>query len=99
MCPASFAALSIAGVQWGWFLAAAIGVFTGLAAHRSRDDAGGGMGCLGSIAVGVLGAVVGELILDRLFNVRITDLVGVALCAFIGASILVMLFGIRPRRG
>jgi uncharacterized membrane protein YeaQ/YmgE (transglycosylase-associated protein family) len=96
----SLAAISVPGVQWGWVLVVGVGLFTGLAAHASKDGPARSnrVGCLGISAVGVAGALAGELILGRLFDVGSDDVVGVMLTAFIGASTLVILFSNWPHR-
>lgn len=100
MHPPSLAAVLAAGTPWGWLLVAGIGVLIGLATSMTRDDPtqSSGVGCLVTVAEGVVGAIIGVLVLGRLFDLSINDVLGVTLSAFIGATSLVMLFNGRPRR-
>ena len=96
----SLAAVSAAGFPWGWVLVAGIGLVIGFIAHVGVHGPGHihRAGCLGTVAVSVLGAVAGVLLLGRLFDISINDVFSVTLCAFIGASALVILFSNWPRR-
>ena len=96
----SLAAASAAGSGWEWLLVGGVGLFIGLAAAVTHDDPvhSNQLGCLGTLVVGVVGAIVGELLLGRLFNIDSSDVLGIVLSAFIGATGLVMLFSNRLYR-
>ena len=100
---AALASVDAYGVPWGWILTVAVGGFIGLAMYMSTQDlldyTGTSAGCLGTIVAGVFGAVLGELVLDQLFDVRINDFIWALFTAIIGASLMVMLVSrIRGRR-
>jgi uncharacterized membrane protein YeaQ/YmgE (transglycosylase-associated protein family) len=98
----SFADSTFLGIPWLWIVSVGIGGFIGLAVYMSREDplnyTGSTAGCFGTILLGIAGAVIGELLLDRLFDVNMNDFVSVTLTAIIGASLAVMVVGARRRK-
>ena len=83
-----------------WIL---VGLIAGFLA--SRTMLGHGMGMIGDIVVGIIGAFIGGF-LASYFGIRVTitgvPLLGQIIIAFIGALLLLMvlrLFGVGRRRG
>jgi uncharacterized membrane protein YeaQ/YmgE (transglycosylase-associated protein family) len=84
MVPAAAVALNPGGVL-AWIL---VGLIAGALAGRVVE--GRGLGCLGDIVVGVVGAILGGLILGQLnlFTEGPQGFIGTLIVAFIGAVIL-----------
>jgi uncharacterized membrane protein YeaQ/YmgE (transglycosylase-associated protein family) len=84
MAPAAAVALNPGGVL-AWIV---VGLIAGALAGRVVE--GRGLGCLGDIVVGIVGAILGGLILGQLglFTEGPQGFIGTLIVAFIGAVIL-----------
>jgi uncharacterized membrane protein YeaQ/YmgE (transglycosylase-associated protein family) len=76
---------------WFILLGGLVGWLAGLAFRRR------GFGCLGNVAVGVVGAVLGGL-LFRLAGIRLGGLLGGLLSAFVGAVLFVVVLSLVVKR-
>src|SRR3979411_3345147 len=97
--PPAAAVLLEPGGLFSWLL---VGLIAGALAGRVVE--GRGLGCLGDIVVGVVGAILGGLILGQLglFTEGPQGFIGTLIVAFIGAVILLALLRLvtgarRPR--
>jgi uncharacterized membrane protein YeaQ/YmgE (transglycosylase-associated protein family) len=91
MAPGALVVIAADGTAWAWFLAGIVGAAVGATASIARE--GSRFGCLGNLVLGVVGALIGEWILDLLFDVHPDDVIWVVITAFIGAAILVIVVG------
>jgi uncharacterized membrane protein YeaQ/YmgE (transglycosylase-associated protein family) len=76
---------------WFVILGGLVGWLAGLAVRRR------GFGCLGNVAVGVIGAVVGGLFF-RLVGWDFGGLLGSLLTAFVGAVLFLVVIGLFKKR-
>ena len=76
---------------WFVILGGFVGWLAGLAFRRR------GFGCLGNVAVGVIGAVLGGLFF-RLVGWELAGLLGSLLTAFIGAVLFLVVIGLFKKR-
>jgi len=76
---------------WFIILGGFVGWLAGLAFRRR------GFGCLGNVAVGVIGAVVGGLFF-RLVGWHLGGVIGSLFTAFVGAVLLLVVVGLFKKR-
>ena len=86
-----FHSFSLWHLLWFIILGGLVGWLAGLA-YRRR-----GFGCLGNVALGVVGAVVGGVFF-RLVGWRVGGLIGGLFSAFVGAVLFVVVLGLIVRR-